>query len=158
MAHRYERLGGYAMNRYRFNPPPDWPAPPEGWVPPTGWEPDPSWPTPPAGWQLWVPADSIPPASDTSSGTADGRQHQPPGAGGIVPPARRGGLLGRLRRDKLSEVEQLREWISTTQGADALEVARLMQETRDEAEALRTQAKEEAEGILRDARDVVKDI
>ncbi len=67
-------------------------------------------------------------------------------------------MLGRFRRDGQAEVEQLREWISTTQGADALEVARLMQRTRDEAEDLRVQASEEAEEILREARDVVKEI
>lgn len=39
----------------RFNPPPGWPQPPAGWVPPAGWNPDPSWPDPPDGWQLWVP-------------------------------------------------------------------------------------------------------
>lgn len=39
----------------RFNPPPGWPQPPEGWVPPAGWNPDPSWPDPPEGWQLWLP-------------------------------------------------------------------------------------------------------
>jgi len=38
-----------------FNPPPGWPRPPAGWVPPAGWQPDPSWPAPPAGWQLWLP-------------------------------------------------------------------------------------------------------
>ena len=37
-----------------FNPPPGWPKPPAGWIPPAGWTPDPSWPEPPAGWQLWV--------------------------------------------------------------------------------------------------------
>lgn len=41
----------------RFNPPPGWPAPPEGFVPGPGWRPDPGWPPPPPGWQLWVPAD-----------------------------------------------------------------------------------------------------
>ena len=39
---------------YRFNPPPNWPAPPPGWVPPPGWAPLPDWPAPPAGWQLWI--------------------------------------------------------------------------------------------------------
>lgn len=39
----------------RFNPPPGWPQPPAGWVPPAGWNPDPSWPDPPEGWQLWLP-------------------------------------------------------------------------------------------------------
>jgi hypothetical protein len=37
-----------------FNPPPGWPKPPAGWIPPTGWSPDPTWPEPPAGWQLWL--------------------------------------------------------------------------------------------------------
>lgn len=41
----------------RFNPPPGWPSPPAGWVPPAGWSPDPSWPEPPPGWQLWLPDD-----------------------------------------------------------------------------------------------------
>lgn len=41
----------------RFNPPPGWPQPPEGWVPPAGWNPDPSWPAPPDEWQLWLPDD-----------------------------------------------------------------------------------------------------
>ena len=41
----------------RFNPPPNWPKPPAGWVPPHGWNPAPSWPSPPDGWQLWLPGD-----------------------------------------------------------------------------------------------------
>jgi hypothetical protein len=40
--------------RLIFNPPPGWPKPPAGWVPPKGWTPDPSWPAPPAGWRLWI--------------------------------------------------------------------------------------------------------
>ncbi|WP_460801892.1 DUF4041 domain-containing protein [Microbacterium sp. GXF6406] len=43
-----------------FNPPPGWPKPPAGWVPPAGWTPDPSWPEPPPGWQLWLPVDGSP--------------------------------------------------------------------------------------------------
>ena len=39
---------------YRFNPPPNWPAPPPGWVPMPGWRPSPEWPAPPPGWQLWI--------------------------------------------------------------------------------------------------------
>ncbi len=41
--------------RVVFNPPPEWPKPPKGWVPPNGWKPDPAWPAPPSGWQLWIP-------------------------------------------------------------------------------------------------------
>lgn len=39
---------------YKFNPPPGWPKPPEGWVPPKDWTPDPNWPAAPEGWQLWI--------------------------------------------------------------------------------------------------------
>jgi hypothetical protein len=42
------------MINARFNAPPGWPTPPEGWVPDPQWQPDPSWPAPPAGWQWWV--------------------------------------------------------------------------------------------------------
>jgi hypothetical protein len=38
----------------RFNPPPGWPAPPEGFAPGPGWQPDPSWPPAPPGWQFWL--------------------------------------------------------------------------------------------------------
>lgn len=48
----------------RFNPPPNWPAPPEGFVPPAGWQPDPAWGPAPEGWQLWVD-DSIPEGDGT---------------------------------------------------------------------------------------------
>jgi hypothetical protein len=41
----------------RYNPPPNWPKPPEDWAPPPGWSPDPSWPPPPPGWRLWVEDD-----------------------------------------------------------------------------------------------------
>jgi len=44
--------------RLIFNPPPGWPKPPHGWVPPKGWTPDPSWPDPPPGWQIWISAGS----------------------------------------------------------------------------------------------------
>lgn len=47
----------------RFNSPPGWPQPPDGWVPPPGWKPDASWPEPPAGWQLWLPDEDDQPAS-----------------------------------------------------------------------------------------------
>jgi hypothetical protein len=38
----------------RFNPPPNWPAPPVGWTPPPAWQPDPAWGPPPEGWQVWL--------------------------------------------------------------------------------------------------------
>lgn len=38
----------------RYNPPPNWPQPPEGWTSPRRWAPDPAWGPPPVGWELWV--------------------------------------------------------------------------------------------------------
>lgn len=38
-----------------FNPPPNWPAPPKGWVPADDWVPDRSLPIPPDGWPLFAP-------------------------------------------------------------------------------------------------------
>ncbi len=59
--------------RLVFNPPPGWPQPPDGWVPPQGWSPDPSWPDPPEGWQLWLSGGSgneEPPVVDDSDQSA----------------------------------------------------------------------------------------
>ena len=49
------------MNGFKFNVPPGWPQPPEGWVPPNDWTPDASWPPAPPGWMFWVP-DATPQA------------------------------------------------------------------------------------------------
>jgi hypothetical protein len=55
----------------RFNPPPNWPAPPAGWTPPPGWQPDPAWGPAPEGWSLWLddagqPADGPAAAAPTA--------------------------------------------------------------------------------------------
>src|SRR6185437_8505475 len=47
----------------RFNPPPNWPAPPPGWTPPAGCQPDPAWGPPPTGWEFWV----MPPTAPASA-------------------------------------------------------------------------------------------
>lgn len=57
----------------RFNPPPNWPVPRDGWTPPTGWEPDPKWGPAPVGWPLWLP-DSYgqpPSAADPRAGSTN---------------------------------------------------------------------------------------
>lgn len=59
----------------RYNPPPGWPKPPEGWTPPAGWQPDPSWGPVPPGWQLWIrdpyarPPLPVPQTSARSNGS-----------------------------------------------------------------------------------------
>ncbi len=75
----------------RFNPPPGWPTPPEGFVPGPGWQPDPSWPAAPSGWQFWVsdaPGDPTaasyaPPG--TPAGTDEGAPGTSAGAGDWAP-------------------------------------------------------------------------
>ena len=49
---------GAGPGQYRFNPPPNWPAPPENFVPVAEWEPDRAWGPPPDGWLVWVPESS----------------------------------------------------------------------------------------------------
>ncbi|WP_366179967.1 hypothetical protein ABXS69_06715 [Actinomyces timonensis] len=56
----------------RFNPPPNWPAPPEGFVPPAGWQPDPAWGPAPEGWQFWVEdSGDASPVSTSAPGASD---------------------------------------------------------------------------------------
>ncbi|MFF7726410.1 hypothetical protein [Streptomyces sp. NPDC008001] len=61
----------------------------------------------------------------------------------------------------MSEVEELRAWIARTQGLDAARVADLVRQVEAEAAALRekasAEASEEAEGILKDARETAKE-
>ncbi|WP_421742514.1 hypothetical protein [Cellulomonas sp.] len=57
----------------KFNPPPNWPAPPEGFSPEPGWTPDPSLPAPPPGWLLWV-EDDVTLAGETTEGTRHHKQ------------------------------------------------------------------------------------
>jgi hypothetical protein len=59
----------------RYNPPPNWPAPPADWTPPKGWQPDPAWGPAPDGWELW---------SEDGSGPKKSRRKWPWIAGGVV--------------------------------------------------------------------------
>ncbi|MCY4632214.1 MAG: DUF4041 domain-containing protein [bacterium] len=66
-----------------FNPPPNWPRPPDGWTPPSGWKPDPSWPPPPDGWKLWTTPDADTAAAPTDLQDAT---DSPPGPAPLAPP------------------------------------------------------------------------
>jgi hypothetical protein len=61
----------------KYNPPPNWPAQPEGWTPPAGWEPDLAWGEAPEGWKLWLEED----LPTSAYGQAPGAPDQP-----VVPP------------------------------------------------------------------------
>ena len=131
---------------HRFNPPPNWPAAPQGWTPPPGWVPDPSWGPAPPGWRFWVPAGHVPepghrPAAPVPAGLP-AAPRQPKAAGG---------LFGKKKRleELESENARLREWVQALQGMDALRIA-------EETEALRERkAREEDEA--RRARDRWRD-
>ena len=60
----------------RFNPPPNWPAPPEGFEPPAGWQPDPAWGPAPEGWQIWVD-DSAPSSGSAASAAGAATEADP---------------------------------------------------------------------------------
>jgi len=64
----------------RFNPPPGWPTPPEGFTPEPGWQPDPAWPHAPPGWQLWVD-DAQPTVQAQAPQPSPGQAWQAPGQG-----------------------------------------------------------------------------
>ncbi|MFF3447736.1 DUF4041 domain-containing protein [Streptomyces sp. NPDC002667] len=165
------------MSTYRFNPPPSWPVPPAGWTPPADWRPDPSWPPMPAGWQLWV-AEAALTTGTLGAGLAAGATAVPgtvpagsttavpdgaaAGSTTAVPGPRKGGLFGRRRAGAVSEADELRAWITRTQGLDAAQVAGLVRQVETEAATLRekasAEAAEEAEGILKDARETAKRI
>lgn len=85
-----------------------------------------------------------------------------PDSTAAVTSPRKGGLFGRRRADAVSEADELRAWITRTQGLDAARVAVLVRQVEVEAVALRetasAQAVEEAEGILKDARETAKEI
>jgi cell division protein FtsB len=84
--------------RPAFNPPPGWPKPPEGWVPPKGWSPDPSWPDPPEGWQLWR-ADE--------SGADEAHQSSPAGESTPTPAVIDGETVARLQAENTALRAQL---------------------------------------------------
>jgi hypothetical protein len=50
---RRTEWGGGVARRWRLNPPPNWPALPDGWEPDRDWSPDPAWGPAPVGWTLW---------------------------------------------------------------------------------------------------------
>ncbi|NYH54504.1 Skp family chaperone for outer membrane proteins [Nocardiopsis arvandica] len=83
------QTGSGAGTGYRFNPPPNWPPTPPGWVPPTGWHPEPAWGPAPGGWPFWVP-EGPPPIQHglTTYSAAPSMGPRPPGpvAGAASPP------------------------------------------------------------------------
>lgn len=61
-----------------FNPPPGWPKPPQGWVPPAGWTPNPLWPEPPPGWTLWTEDGQEPQQPVAEPGSSEAPPSVPP--------------------------------------------------------------------------------
>ena len=98
----------------RFNPPPNWPAPPPGWTPPSGWQPDPTWPAAPDGWQFWVEDPPSPPQRDTTVATDQPTQpaasREPEQPAPSQEPAGRGVPLFGARK-RAQELEDGNAWL-----------------------------------------------
>lgn len=127
-----------------FNPPPGWPKPPAGWIPPTGWTPDPTWPEPPAGWQLWLsdnpdeqaPAEPVvdtpdqgesAPARTRGEARASSARSTPTGSSPQAPPAaKEPGRIAYLEAENAS----LRAQISASTSGEYVELddARVLQD------------------------------
>lgn len=77
----FESATRFAMGNIRFNAPPGWPEPPEGWRPTHDWQPDPSWPPAPEGWAFWRDsAQGAPAAGEFAPGRSGPRQNPKPGS------------------------------------------------------------------------------
>jgi uncharacterized protein DUF4041/Meiotically Up-regulated Gene 113 (MUG113) protein len=62
------------VSERRFVPPPGWPTPQPGWVPPVGWQPPPSWPPAPPDWEFWTTDE--PSDVDPQPGQQASAQHE----------------------------------------------------------------------------------
>lgn len=116
----------------RFNAPPGWPKPPEGWVPPENWKPDSSWPPPPPGWQFWIENRPDPPREQVSP-RASAESHSAPA---------RGGLFGGKKRLEAENAE-LRAALERTGGMTTV----ALEEERRTLEATIEARQREAEHI-----------
>lgn len=106
---------------FRFNPPPGWPAPPSGWTPGPGWQPDSSWPPPPPGWVLWIDDSSTPAPSPAPAGFVDRVM--------AVPSSRKSGLGGLLGKSRKSAQEENAYLKSVLDASGALPATQLATET-----------------------------
>lgn len=88
--------------------------PPAGWAPPQGWQPDPTWPPAPAGWDFWVPVQETPPP----------------------PRPAPGGLFGGGKKQLEAENAELRTWIERMNGLDAMKIAAMTEQLRQQHEAV----------------------
>lgn len=114
----------------RFNPPPGWPTPPEGWTPPPGWKPDPAWPTPPPGWHLFVPVDESEPDLDVDESAAEAPTDPAQGSPGTAPDQTSARLQSALPfrgvdpAPLLARIAYLEAALATPQiGADVIDVS-----------------------------------
>lgn len=117
----------------RFNVPPGWPAPPEGWLPGPGWQPDPSWPPAPAGWQFWTedPASPTtvptrPPADRTDTPQMASSPVGLEQSAAAVPQTRKRGftgLFGGARKSLEEENDYLKSVLASSGALTATQIA-----------------------------------
>lgn len=128
------------MAEYRFNSPPGWPVPPDGWKPPQGWQPDPSWPPAPQGWEFWVAEQA--PATPTP----------------VVPQLserKSGGLFGGKKRLE-EENDQLRRWVEQLRGMDAIHIAAMTEAPQSEHASLQSAVDDATRRLRETERRIVQ--
>jgi len=106
---------------YRYNSPPNWPTPAEGWTPPPGWQSDPAWGPAPEGWQFWLPlgqaVPSPPGGFSSTSLSAAGLDAQE----GAAPPLLSGEQLSRGQHHSHPQILQQLRAAKETKPARCLE-------------------------------------
>jgi hypothetical protein len=147
----------------RFNPPPNWPAPPPGWTPPTDWQPDPSWPPPPDGWQFWV-EDPPPAPPHWGPPVATQEPVSPPASREPEPPVAPGEAKGRGvpifgARKRAQELEDenawLRQQLATLGALDHIELVRRREELTRQRDEVANQVEAKRQDLDQLTVDIV---
>jgi hypothetical protein len=147
----------------RFNPPPNWPAPPPGWTPPTDWQPDPSWPPPPDGWQFWVEdPPPVPPQWGPPVVTQEpllppaSREPEPPVAP-EEPKGRGVPIFGARKRAQELEDENawLRQQLAALDALDHIELIRRRDELTRQRDEVATQVEAKRQELDQLTEDIV---
>ena len=164
---------------FRYNPPPNWPALPDGWCPPAGWKTPDDWPPLPPGWQLWLPQPEPAPsaAQPRTDGTGTGvrvglfgarkklRQVEAAHVDAVAQNAALGNEIAELRtrvaelrgKDALAlEAELCRSRTELAEARQRLvdaneEAARVRHEVEQQAAAVGEAAEKKAAGLLTQA-------
>jgi hypothetical protein len=133
----------------RYNPPPNWPAPPPGWAPPAGWQPAPEWPPPPDGWQFWV--------DDVELGRSATREASEPPVGRAASSSSATiplfGARGKAR-ELAAEVDALRQQLDRLGALDIVTLERRREDLRRQVAEETSRLESERRGLQEQIDDL----